>query len=425
MRTRALKSFVVLALLRVFSAQADDWPQWRGPNRDGVWNEKGLRETFPTNGLNVRWRSPVGFGYSSPVITQGRVYVTDSQLKKPKARDRVLCFTETAGKLLWTFTNEVSFPEWAFTPNNEQGPNSTPVVRDGRLYAVGSLAHYLYCLDATNGALLWQKDVENEYQLPESSNSSASPLIDGERLILLIGGKPTRCVAAFDRNTGKEVWSAVGESAAHSSPIIVEAGRARQLIVWTRQSVTSLNPVTGKLHWREPFPGADTGAVSTPVTAGDLLLVGGLMLKLDSNKPAATILWPESRVANRRILSGTSTALLQRDLVFSARSSGEFVCFEAATGRQLWGTNRVTDLSGGASVHLTANGGSVLLFNDRGELIRARLTAQGYHEISRASLIKPAYPFGGRNVAWTPPSYANGHVFARTEKELVCASLEP
>src|SRR5512138_3271156 len=101
---------------------AEDWPQWRGPKRDAVWNETNVLQIFPTNGLKVRWRAPVGFGYSSPVVAQGRVFVSDSQVEKPKARDRVHCFDEVTGKMLWIFSNEVTFPEWAFTPGNQQGP---------------------------------------------------------------------------------------------------------------------------------------------------------------------------------------------------------------------------------------------------------------------------------------------------------------
>jgi outer membrane protein assembly factor BamB len=135
------------------------------------------------------------------------------------------------------------------------------------------------------------------------------------------------------------------------------------------------------------------------------------------------VLWPEARSPARRILSNTSTPLLREDCVYSAKSSGELLCLEAATGKTLWETNCVTDLKGGASIHLTVNGDSVLLFNNRGELIRAQLTARGYHEISRATVLEPTYSFSGRKVAWAPPAYANGHIFARSEKELVCASL--
>ena len=148
------------------------------------------------------------------------------------------------------------------------------------------------------------------------------------------------------------------------------------------------------------------------------------MLKLDADKPAATILWPESRAPSRRILSGTSTALLRDKEVFSSKSLGEFACFEASTGRQLWTTNSVSDLKSGATVHITVNGESVLLFNERGELIRARLSANGYREVSRVALIEPTYPFSGRKVAWAAPAFANRHVFARTDRQLLSASLE-
>src|SRR5438105_8920756 len=100
-----LTVLLILPLILAIAVQAEEWPQWRGPNRDGVWNETGIRETFPTNGLKVRWRVPVGHGFSSPVVAQGRVYVTDSQLDHPKAGERVLCFEEATGKSLWTFSH--------------------------------------------------------------------------------------------------------------------------------------------------------------------------------------------------------------------------------------------------------------------------------------------------------------------------------
>jgi outer membrane protein assembly factor BamB len=163
--------------------------------------------------------------------------------------------------------------------------------------------------------------------------------------------------------------------------------------------------------------------VSTPVFENNRLLIGGLMLKLDPKKPAASVLWPRTKVLSQRILSNTSTALLQGDQVFSAKSSGELICLDASTGKQLWEAKTVTDLRGGASIHLTPNGGSVFLYTDKGELIRAQLTARGYKEMCRAPLVKPTYPFAGRKVAWPPPAYANRHVFARSDAELVCASL--
>jgi hypothetical protein len=147
------------------------------------------------------------------------------------------------------------------------------------------------------------------------------------------------------------------------------------------------------------------------------------MFQLDPDRPAAKVLWPDSRAPARRVFSNTSTALIRGDYLYSAKSSGELICVEAATGKQVWQTDRVTDLKNGASIHLTANGETVLLYTDRGELIRARLTPRGYQEISRAALLEPTLPFAGRKVAWSPPAYANRHVFARNGKELVCACL--
>jgi outer membrane protein assembly factor BamB len=163
--------------------------------------------------------------------------------------------------------------------------------------------------------------------------------------------------------------------------------------------------------------------VSTPVFRDDRLLVGGMMFQLSADRPGARILWPDSKAPARRILSHTSTALLSGGHVFSAKSSGELVCLDAGTGKKVWESDKVTDLKNGASIHLTANGDSALLYTDRGELIRARLTGKGYEEISRVALLEPTMPFGGRKVNWSPPAYAGRCVFARNGKELICASL--
>jgi outer membrane protein assembly factor BamB len=316
------------------------------------------------------------------------------------------------------------FPDWAFVAGQEPGPNATPVFGDGKVYALGSMGHRLYCLEAATGKLLWEKDLAEAYQIDETTGISTSPLIEGKLLILLIGGKPDAGVVALDKDSGEEVWKALDEYAAHSSPIVVTAGGARQLIVWTLQSVTALDPATGKPYWRERFnAGGSSSVVSTPVFSDNRLLVNGLMLKLDPDKPAASILWPGN--SRDRFLTSTSTALLRGDYLYGCEKSGQLVCRDATTGKEVWQTDKATDSSygGTTSIHLTANGDSVLLFNDRGELIRARLAADGYHEISRVPLIEPTYPSSGRKVTWSAPAYANRHILARNDKELLSASL--
>jgi outer membrane protein assembly factor BamB len=412
---------LALLLSGLATMQAEDWPQWRGPNRDGIWNEAGLLQSFPPNGLKVSWRVPVGRGWSSPIVAQGRVYLTDVELAPPSPRERVLCFEEASGRLLWSHPYAVDYPDWALTPDTG-GPRATPIIRDGRLFTLGALGD-LFCLDAAKGEVVWKKNLAKDYQVKEFTGITASPLIENELLILYLCGKPAACVVAFDRDSGKEAWRALDDSFTYSSPITLAAGGRRQLIVWTQEAVTSLDPGSGKTWWREEVPTSGDQAVSTPVFSSPWLFVAGLMFKLDANKPAASVLWPDTRIGSKRILSNTSTALLRGGCLFSARTSGELVCLEAGTGKQVWQTNTVTSLKNGSCIHLTPNGDSVLLFTDQGNLIRARLGSEGYQELSRVHVLDPTHAFNGRRVVWPPPAYANQHIFVRNDRELICASL--
>ncbi|HTH46838.1 MAG TPA: PQQ-binding-like beta-propeller repeat protein [Candidatus Limnocylindria bacterium] len=414
----------ILLLLIHGMAMAADWPQWRGPNRDGVWTESGILTSFPAAGLKPKWTVPVGFGYSSPVIANGKVYLSDLIPDKPVTHERVRCFSARSGKQLWLTQHDATPPEWFFTAEQLRGPGPTPVIHKGRLYAI-SLATVLECLDARTGSVLWKHDLTAEYQLPPSS-LDASPLVDDRLLIVAIGGKPAAGVVAFDLETGREVWKALSEYATWSSPVIFSAGGVRQLIVWMRQSVTSLNPTNGTVNWREPtVSGGSPGfaAVSTPVLHGDRLLVSGLMFRLDADRPAAQVLWPDTSSGTRRILSDTSTPLFRDDFVYGPRSGGAFVCLEAATGRELWQTNVVTGLERGAGVHLIPNGSSLFLYTDQGDLIRAEVAPAGYRELGRTHLIDPTSPLFEKRFAWSAPAFADRKVFVRNDRELRCYSL--
>ena len=408
------------ALLLALAVHAEDWPQWRGPNRDGAWNETGIMETFPPGGLKILWQAPVGSGFSSPVVAEGRVYVTDSQVARPKARERVLCFDAATGRPLWTHSYEVDYAEWAFDPKNPFGPRPTPIVSDGRLYTLGARGH-LICFETRTGKVVWRKNLDNQSR---DSAYTPSPLIESNLLILALDGAPPGpCVIALDKHSGRQVWRSLDEKATMSSPIIVTAAGKQQLIVWTQGAVSALEPATGKLYWRERHLAATSYAVPTPVAHGDLLLVNGVMFKLDPKKPGASVLWPDRRPPPRQTISETSTAMFKGDHVFTCNVSGELVCIEARSGRIAWTTHQVTDAKSGASIHITPQGTTALLFNDKGDLIRAELTQAGYKEISRTSLLRPTYPFGERKMAWTFPAYADGRVFARSDEELVCALL--
>jgi outer membrane protein assembly factor BamB len=412
---------IMLALSRSAGVRADDWPQWRGPNRDGVCAETNLMQSFPAGWLKVRWRAAAGWGFSSPVVAQGRVMLADSVVVKPTANERVRCFDEVTGKELWSHTHEVAYDDWTFDPTQQIGPVATPIVHKGKVYTVGRTGH-LFCFDVRSGNIVWQKRLDKEYGVAFAAGAP-SPLIEGDSLILFAGAKPSPTLIALNTETGKEIWKALDESLTFSSPIVVSAGGSRQLIVWTQESVTSLDPATGKTWWRQRLRTSSDYTVSTPVSQHGRLLIGGMMFELAADKPNADVIWPDSKVPARRIYSHTSTALIIGAHVYSAKSSGELICVDAKTGKQLWETNKVTDLKNGASVHLTRNGDTVLMYTDRGQLIRAALTAQGYRELGRVAVIEPTFPFGGRNVNWSPPAYANGHIVVRNSKEILSASL--
>ena len=421
---KAIRAPALGLLLIVSGAGAADWPQWRGPNRDGVWNESGIQSSFPATGLLPKWKVPVGFGFSSPIIANGKLYLSDLVVEKRVVHERVLCFNARSGKRVWMTQHDATAPDWFFTPEQMRGPGPTPIIHNGRVYAI-SMFTTLECLDARTGKVHWKHDLTTEYQLPPSS-LDASPLVDGNLLIVSIGGKPAAGVVAFDLLTGHEVWKALDEAATWSSPVIIYAGGARQLIVWMRQSITSLNPTNGAVFWREPtVSGGSPGfsAVSTPVIQGDRLLISGLMFQLDKTRPAAKVLWPDTPSGTRRILSDTSTPLFKDDFIYSPRSGGLFVCLDAATGRELWQTNTVTELRQGACVHLTPNGSSLFLFTDQGDLVRAELTPAGYGELGRTHLIEPTSPLFEKKFAWSAPAFANRNIYVRNDRELRCYSL--
>jgi outer membrane protein assembly factor BamB len=408
--------------------QGHDWPQWRGPNRDGVWRETGILEKFPPHGLHVRWRAKVGSGYSGVVVAKARVYVTDRRLRPDV--ERVLCFAEQTGEPLWVHSYPCDYENMEYG----SGPRAAPTVHDGKVYTFGARGH-LFCLDAANGKTLWKKDLVKDHQarLPRWG-ASAAPLVEDELLIVVAGGQPGACVMAFHKDTGEVMWKALDDRPAYSSPIAVDAGGQRQVIVWTCDTVSSLAPATGKVYWQVPYRNAnDHHVVATPVVRNGLLLVNSVwrktakMLKLNSGKPAASVLWETKRWEAHNLYS---TAIFPDERHFYLVDHTDVCCIDASNGKEIWRAPALAHHSGSrgtvglAGAHLTANGRQVFIFDDQGKLILARLSPDGYAEVGRTFLIEATSGTHWQSpLTWAHPAYANRHVFARNDKELVCASL--
>ena len=214
---------------------AKDWPQWRGAERRGVWTETGILREFPDEGLAVKWRAPVNGGYAGPAVADGRVFVLDYVETEPRTMDgteRILALDEETCEVLWAHEWATTYRMLMFT--YATGPRATPTVDGARVYLTGSTGRIL-CLDAATGAVIWEKDTVAEYDasIPVWGTSSA-PLVDGDRVIFLVGGEPDALVMAFDKHTGEEIWRALETRTemGYNQPPIIEAGGARQLIVW-------------------------------------------------------------------------------------------------------------------------------------------------------------------------------------------------
>lgn len=410
------------SLLPPVAARADDWPQWRGPNRDGVWRETGIIETIPASGLEVRWRVKVGNGFSGPVVAQGRVFITDHQFN-PEV-ERVLCFEEASGKPLWAHSYPCNYKDMEYG----NGPRASPTVHDGRVYTLGTQGH-LFCLGAARGEVVWEKSLAEDFhgQVPRYG-ASAAPLVVVDLLIVCAGGQPDASIVALDRKTGELRWKALPDRPAYSAPIVINAGGAQQLVVWTADAITGFEPATGKVHWQVPWRAAFDPAqmVASPVWHKDMLLFlggwsrGSKMLKLDLAKPGASVLWETGGKPTTTI----STPLFQDDRYFYAiLGNGSLACLDAATGQEVWATREPTSGSFG-NAHLTPNGDRVFLFNHTGHLILARLTPKGYQELGRCLLVEPTAGYRAQGpITWAHPAYANKAVLARNDRELVCASL--
>ena len=458
---RVVTGTVIGALTGLLPARADDWPQWMGPHRDGIWRETGVVETIPSSGLPLRWRVPVKGGYAGPAVANGRVYLMDYDRREgtlandPGGRtllegnERVLCFDAVTGDLLWK--HEYDCP---YSISYAGGPRCTPTVADGKVYALGAEGN-LTCLDAATGAVVWKKDFRQEYGAPTPIwGFCGHPLVEGDLLVCLVGGAGSVAVA-FDRHTGRESWRALSASeSGYCPPTMIEAGGRRHLVIWDADKVNALDVTTGRVLWSQPLKPSYGMSIMAPQVAdtslGRVLFASGIgqvgaLYRLADNEPGAEILWRGK--AKEAIYCANSTPFIEGDTLYGCDcETGYLTAADLTTGRRLWETGAATmgprrgrhgtaflvrhlpagngRASSGRAPSSGAERGTTWIFAETGDLIAARLTPEKYEEVGRMRLLEPTNECFGREVVWSHPAFSGRSIFARNDRELVCVSAE-
>jgi outer membrane protein assembly factor BamB len=392
---------------------AEDWPQWLGPRRDGSTVEKVVPWKQPPE---VLWRKAVGEGHSSPVVAGGKVYLLTKV--KDKEAEELTAYNAASGGVL----SRQAYARGKFSSPFGTGPQATPAVHDGRVYTFGATA-ILSCFDAGSGRQLWQvKTLERFHGKNLFFGAACSPLVEGEKVIVNVGA-PGASVVAFGTGDGEVVWKALDDPASYSSPIALGEGPRRQVVFLTGNGLVSLRAANGRVVWQFPLKDRLMESSTTPVRAGDRLVASSITygtvaldLVRQGGKPAVKQAWKNDKLTSYfttpvtagegelYMVTGTNPLSL-------AKPQATLHCIDPKDGAVRWSHPGVGDYH--AALVRTGDG-KVLVMEERGSLVLLQPDKSAYRELARSKVC-------GR--AWAHPAIANGRLYVRDEKELVCLRL--
>jgi outer membrane protein assembly factor BamB len=423
---------LILACVAIVNvAQCEDWPQWRGTDRNGEWNETGIISKFGSERLEPVWDVPLGPGYSGPVVADGRVFITDRPLGGPQ-QERVVCLDEKTGETRWQHAYDCVYRNISYTA----GPRASVTVSGERAYSLGAMGH-LFCFKVEDGTILWSKDLNEQYKIDMPNwGIATSPIVEGDQLIVAIGGQPKASVVSFDAKTGEERWTSMSDRASYAAPIVIDQAGRRVLVVWTEVAVNGLAPESGEILWREDHPPVRFPSnIATPVLYENKLFVsafydGSLLLELGQERPTIQRLWHHRGPDERRseaLHSMITTPIIRDGVIYGLDAYGQLRGLDLATGERLWESLDAVPQARWATVHMVRHmpTENIWMFNEKGELLIAQLSREGYREIDRTKIIDPTLEQlrqrGG--VCWSHPAFANRHVIARSDEKIVRISL--
>jgi outer membrane protein assembly factor BamB len=389
------------------------WTDFRGPNRDGHYTEQAILTHWPPGGLRLLWRQPVGGGYASFVIAEGRVFTIEQR----RNNEAVVAYDVETGRELWAHTYHAAFSE----AMGGEGPRATPTWHQGRVYSMGAEGEFRV-LEAATGRLLWHKDIFREFQATNCYfGMAASPLIADDKVIVLSGGldqgrgAPTnRTVLAFDKVTGRLIWSALPDKMAYASPMLVTLSGERQLLIVSATRVVGLRPEDGALLWEFAWHVQYDNSITQPVLVGTnrLIIAGGygagcalIEVTRDVAGLRARQVWK-----NQNLKTKFNSAVFWNGFVYGL-DEGILICLDPETGQRRWKDGRYS------YGQLLLASGHLIMLSGEGDLALVKATPEAHAELARFSAIK--------GKTWNHPAIAGGRLLVRNAVEMACFEIAP
>jgi outer membrane protein assembly factor BamB len=396
-----MKPWLLVALLPFSSgaARPADWPQWRGPNRDGISTET-ISPNWPAGGPKLRWKASVGTGFSSLAISERKIFTMGNS----NEQEIVWCLDAANGSVEWKHV----YPAALNPQYYEGGPGATPTFDSGKVFTIGKWGN-VFCLDTKTGRVEWALDLRREGFHTNRWGFAGSPLVWHDLLILNAGSAGT----ALDRRTGRVVWSNGTNSAGYASPVLTHWQGKDIALIFAAKHLVALDPATGKELWRHPWEtGWDTNNTD-PIARDDKIFLSSFTHGCALLTPGEGA--PQVVYENKALFNNLSPGVLIGDYLYAfsgeAKKDTDFRCIHWPSGELKWS---VKDPAFGSVMAIREN---LLILTEKGELMLAKPGPTGLQPLARAQIL------GG--LCWTPPSFANGRIYARNAAgNVVCVDIE-
>ena len=398
-------TFSIASLFLTDSGFAADWPQWFGPNRDGVSAETGLLKNWPDSGPVFLWRTPLGEGFSSIAIARGAAYTMFAEGKDEYA----VCLDAATGEERWRVrTPRSNFSDW----QGGNGPRSTPIIDKERAFFFGANGQ-LYALNIEDGEIVWTHHFQTEFiSDPPHWGFSTSPLLEGKLLIVEVGGPSGKSFIAFDKTTGRVAWASQDDAPSYASPIAITVSDVRQIVFFPVSGLVGVAAKDGRFLWRHPWQtGPDVNAATPLFLAPDRLFIssgygkGAAVIQLVSQKGQFSV----KKVWRNRSMKNQFATSIHHEGHLYGFDNAILKCIAADTGQEQW---RKRGFQKGSLIFAD---GHLIVLGEQGKLALVEATPEAYIEKASAQVLSPR--------CWTPPTLSNGRLYLRNHSEMVCLEV--